>query len=479
MTALSGTALWTAEDAAAATGGKLAPGAVWSADGVSIDTRSVAPRDLFVALKGPRFDGHNFVETALSNGAAAAMIDRALPSVDAKRLLSVPDTQAGLEALARAARARSQAKIVAVTGSVGKTGTKEALAKLLSAQGPTHASAGNLNNQIGTPLSLARLPASARYAIFELGMNHENEIRPLTRLVRPHAAIVTTIEAVHLEYFSGVEGIADAKAEIFEGIEPGGAAILNRDNPQFGRLAAKAKACNVARIWSFGVAEDADARLVSADLRADGSSAEAVILGRRLRFELPLPGRHHVQNALGVLLAVAALDADVAAAAAGLSMLTAVKGRGAAIDVSLGDGHFRLIDESYNASPAAMRAAFGVLAMTAPAPGGRRIAILGDMLELGTAAPEQHAALAQDLAAAGVAQVFTAGPLMRHLYNALPAAMRGGHEDQAAALVQRAADAVRSGDVVLVKGSAGSRMGGIVAALRALAPKLGEARHAV
>ena len=254
-------ALWTAHDAAVAVGAPRLREAAWSADGVSIDSRNIAPRDLFVALKGPRFDGHDFVEAALSSGAAAAMVDRALPSVDPARLLAVPDTQVGLEALAVAARGRCKGRIVAVTGSVGKTGTKEALAKVLGEQGPTHASAGNLNNQIGTPLSLARLPADARFGVFELGMNHAGEIAPLSRMVRPHVAIITTVEAVHLEYFAGIEGIADAKAEIFEGMDGDGTAILPRDNPPISR---GSRALRRAVLDRYG----ASARITKAPRRA-------------------------------------------------------------------------------------------------------------------------------------------------------------------------------------------------------------------
>ena len=256
------TALWTAAEAAVATGAATVPGAHWVARGVSIDTRAVAPADLFVALKGPRFDGHDFVAAALSSGAASAMVDRPMPGADPARLLAVPDTQAGLEALAVAARARSAAKIVAVTGSVGKTGNKEALATLLGGQGATHASTGNLNNQIGMPLSLARMPANAVFGVFEIGMNHAGEIAPLSAMLRPHVAIITNVEAVHLEYFPDVEAIADAKAEIFAGLDADSVAILNRDNPHFARLAAAARARGVRRIWGFGEAPEAEGRLV-------------------------------------------------------------------------------------------------------------------------------------------------------------------------------------------------------------------------
>ena len=473
------TALWTAAEAAIATGSAPVAGADWAARGVSIDTRAVAPADLFVALKGPRFDGHDFVAAALSSGAAAAMVDRPMPGADPARLLAVPDTMAGLEALAVAARARSAAKIVAVTGSVGKTGTKEALAALLAAQGQTHASSGNLNNQIGMPLSLARMPAGAQFGVFEIGMNHAGEIAPLSAMLRPHVAIITNVEAVHLEYFPDVEAIADAKAEIFTGLDADGVAVLNRDNPHFARLAAAAKARGVGHVWGFGEAAEAEGRLVSVALEESGSAVRASILGRAVSFRLPLPGRHQVQNALAVLLAVAAVGGDIEAGVAALERLEPVKGRGVAIDVTISGGAFRIVDETYNASPAATRAALAVLGMTLPQAGGRRLVALGDMLELGTDAPAAHTGLAEALIAAGVDQVFTAGPLMRHLHDALPAAMRGAHAENSTALAPLVASAAHAGDIVLVKGSAGSQMSAVVAALSARGKDGSETRRAV
>ena len=473
------TALWTAAEAVIATGATPVPGANWTARGVSIDTRAVAPADLFVALKGPRFDGHDFVAAALSNGAAAAMVDRPMPDADQTRLLAVSDTMAGLEALAIGARARSHAKIIAVTGSVGKTGTKEALAALLSAQGPTHASSGNLNNQIGMPLSLARMPTTTQFGVFEIGMNHAGEIAPLSAMLRPHVAIITNVEAVHLEHFPDVEAIADAKAEIFTGLDADGVAILNSDNCHFARLAAAAKARGVGKVWGFGEAAGAEGRLVSADLEASGSVGRASILGRAVTFRLSLPGRHQVQNALAVLLAVAAVGGDIAAGVAALERLEPVKGRGIAIDVAISGGNFRIIDETYNASPAATRAALAVLGMTAPQAGGRRLVALGDMLELGVDGPAAHAGLAEALIAAKVDQVFTAGPLMRHLHDALPPAMRDAHTDNSAALAPLVASAAHVHDIVLVKGSAGSRMDVVVAALKARAQDGSETRRAV
>jgi UDP-N-acetylmuramoyl-tripeptide--D-alanyl-D-alanine ligase len=474
------TALWTALEAAQATGGAIASGASWVAQGVSIDSRRVGRDDLFVALKGPRFDGHDFVATALAEqAAAAAMVERPAPGADSTRLLVVPDTMAGLTALALRARARSAARIAAVTGSVGKTGTKEMLALALGRQGAAHASAGNLNNHIGLPLSLARMPAATRFGIFELGMNHAGEIEPLSSLLRPHVAVITTVEAVHIENFPDVAAIADAKAEIFAGMGPDGTAILNRDNMHFERLAGHAVARGIGTVWSFGEDSRSDARLVAADFGPLGSSARAVILGREVAFGLNLPGRHHVLNTLAVLLAVAAVGGDVDEAAAAMADFAPVAGRGVSVDIAVPGGSVQLIDESYNASPAAVRAALAVLAMMRPPAAGRRIAVLGDMLELGVDAPAAHAGLVTPLIEAGVDLVFTAGPLMRHLHNALPANRRGVHAEDAASLAEQVGRSVAAGDIVLVKGSAGSKMGTIVAALRDSIPATGEARHAV
>ncbi len=458
--------LWTAESAALC-GRSTAP---WRAEGVSIDSRALAPGDLFVALVGPRFDGHDFVAAAFRAGAAAALVHRVpegLPK-DAPLLLA-EDTMAALERLGRAGRQRTRARILAITGSVGKTGTKEALRRALEAQSPTFAAAGSLNNRWGVPLSLARLPRDARYGIFELGMNHAGEIRPLARQVRPDLAIVTAIEAVHLEFFASLAAIADAKAEIFEGMGPGGTAVLNRDNEFFDRLAGSASANGLARVIGFGSHAGAEARLVACEADDRGSDVSADIMGERIHYRLGLPGRHWVMNSLAVLAALQAVGADLGTGAAALCAFEALAGRGRQHEVALAGGSFRLIDESYNASPAATRAALAVLASAAPGAGGRRIAVLGDMRELGDSGPRLHAELAPDLLAAGVDLAFTAGPLMERLSEALPRERRGGHAPDAARLVPLVLNAVRPGDVVLVKGSLGSRMGPIVAVLQALA----------
>jgi UDP-N-acetylmuramoyl-tripeptide--D-alanyl-D-alanine ligase len=458
--------LWTAADAAAATGGSSI--ADWVATGVSIDTRSLAPGDLFVALRGPNHDGHGFVRTALERGAAAAMVDREVPDLSpAAPLLRVFDTLAGLGALGAAARNRSCARIVAVTGSVGKTGTKEALRLALAASGSTYASAGGLNNHWGAPLSLARLPLEAAYGVFELGMNHPGEIASLTRLVRPHIAIITTIEAAHLGFFPSVEAIADAKAEIFLGLEPGGSAILNRDNPHYARLASASIQAGAAEVIGFGAHPEAQVRLLDCVLDSDGSLVEAVLADSVVRFHLPLPGRHWVINALAVLAAVAAAGADVRRGAAGLAGLEALPGRGRRCELAWRGGILTLIDESYNASPAAMRAALAVLAATEPAPGARRVAVLGDMLELGDAAERLHRELAEPVTAANVDRVFLVGEAMAALQRVLPDEKRGGLWQSAEESIPALVRFLEPGDVVTVKGSRGVGVSRIVEQLLA------------
>jgi UDP-N-acetylmuramoyl-tripeptide--D-alanyl-D-alanine ligase len=467
---MSGTARWTAEAAIAATGGTST--APWTAVGVSIDSRTTAPGELFVALQGPRFDGHDFVAQAFARGAAAAMVARRPPALaDRAPLLLVNDTMTGMQALARAGRERVRATIIGVTGSVGKTGTKEALRLALDGQGPTHASAGNLNNQWGLPLSLARMPVGVAYGVFELAMNRPGEIAPLARLLRPDVAVITTIEPVHTAFFDTVEQIADAKAEIFAGMPPTGTAVLNRDNRYFARLRDAATAAGLGRIVGFGAHQAADVRLVDCALHATGSAVAASVMGRPIDYRLALTGRHNVQNSLAVLAAAAAAGADPVRAAGAMARLEPLAGRGRRHRLALADGDAELIDESYNASPTSMLAALRTLAMSRPGPGGRRIAVLGDMLELGRRSGDMHAALAGDIAGlpeGGVALVFTAGTDMARLHAALPAPLRGGHAPDSATLAPLVTAAIRPGDVVMVKGSLGSRMAVVVAALRAL-----------
>ncbi len=460
---MSGPVLWTADEAAAATGGY---GAVpWQASGVSIDTRTLVPGDLFVALKGPNFDGHDFVDQAPA--AAAVVVDRPISGAEVP-LLVVDDTFKALQDMGRAARARAAARVIAVTGSVGKTGTKEALRLALQAQAPTVANQGSLNNHWGLPLSLARMPRDAAYGVFEMGMNHPGEIAALSRLARPHVAVVTAVEAVHSAFFPSVEAIADAKAEVFDGMDPGGIAVLNRDNPHFDRLAAAAAARGVEAVLAFGSDPRADVRLLDCDPDGEGSRVRADVRGRVVDYVLPAPGLHWVANSLAVLAAVDAAGGEAEAAARALARLVLPAGRGRCHTVHTADGSFEVIDESYNASPVSMAAAFEVLGRRRPEPGGRRIAALGDMLELGADADALHAGLSGPLQSWGIDLVFTAGPGMVHLWEALPPTLRGGHASDANGLAPMVAVAVRPGDVVMVKGSAGSRTGRIVEALLAL-----------
>jgi UDP-N-acetylmuramoyl-tripeptide--D-alanyl-D-alanine ligase len=463
-------ALWNAADAVRACSGE-SPGG-WSASGVSIDTRSLEPGDLFVALRGPNRDGHDFVAAAFARGAAAAMVDRDLADAPGP-LLRVDDTLAGLGALARFARARSAARIVAVTGSVGKTGTKEALRLALGAFGPAFAPSGSLNNHWGVPLSLARLPPEVAYGVFELGMNHAGEIAVLTRLVRPHIALITTVEPAHLGFFGSVEAIADAKAEVFLGLEPGGVAVLNRDNAQYARLAAAAYAAGAAGIVDFGTDAQAAVRLVDCTLAAEDSRVSAAVGGRILRFRLNLPGRHWIINALGVLATVVAAGCDPQPAAEALAGLEVLPGRGRRHRLPWQGGDLTLIDESYNASPAAMAAALAVLGATIPAAGARRVAVLGDMLELGEAAAAFHRDLAEPLVAARVDRVFLVGHEMAALAAALPAAACGGWWRSAKAAIPPLLSFLKAGDVVTIKGSYGVRLGSIVERLLAESARFG------
>src|SRR5712691_13082236 len=425
--------LWTVETMAQAMRATRVGALPQSIPGISIDTRTVAAGEAFFAIKGDNRDGHEFVPAALEAGAGLAVV-----SADKRKgfpadspLLVVADVLEGLRDLARAARARSPAKIVGVTGSVGKTGTKEALRLALGRDGETHASVASYNNHWGVPLSLARCPQRARYAVFEIGMNHAGEIEPLTRLVRPQVAIITTIEPVHLEFFGSLDAIADAKAEIFLGLERGGAAVINRDNPQFARLERSAQNADVERIVSFGEHARAQARLVKCSLQSDTSTVQARIFGTDVTYKLGAPGRHLVLNSLAVLAAAVLVGADLALAALALVDLQPAGGRGARLTLDMPGGKALLIDESYNANPASMRAALALLSHANVGPLGRRIAVLGDMLELGPRGAELHRELAMAVLAHDIDLVFCCGPLMRALWEALPSRRKGGYAETA------------------------------------------------
>ncbi|MBB5689003.1 UDP-N-acetylmuramoyl-tripeptide--D-alanyl-D-alanine ligase [Roseomonas alkaliterrae] len=451
-------ALWTAAELRAATGGTLA--ADVAVQGISIDSRSIAPGDLFVALRDTR-DGHDFVADALARGAAAAMVDRDPPGVgpDAP-LLRVADTLAGLTALGAAARARSAARVVGVTGSVGKTTTKKMLRVALAAFGPAHASAASFNNHWGVPVTLARLPRDAAFAVVEMGMNRRGEIAPLSRLARPHVGVVTNIGTAHIGHLGSQAAIAEEKGDIIAGIAPGGTLVLPADSPFAARLAARAQEAGLAAM-AHGEAPGADARLLSYEGTEDGGRAEILTGGERIGLTLAAPGRHVALNACAVLAAVAALGLSPRRAAAALPAFGAPAGRGRRIRIRVPGGEALLIDDSYNASVASVRAGLAVLAAQ---PAARRIAVLGEMLELGAEGPALHACLAPDLAAA-CDLVFSCGALMEHLHRALPEARRGAHLPDSASLAPVVKAALRPGDAVLVKGSLGSRMAAVVAAL--------------
>ena len=433
--------------------------------GISIDTRTLAEGDLFVALKGDNSDGHDYVRKAFEAGAAAAAIDEAHAQAlaGAGPLYVAKDTLVALEGLGRAARSRSKARIVAVTGSVGKTTTKELLRCALASAGETHASAASYNNHWGVPLTLARMPESARFGVFEIGMNHAGEITPLVAMAQPHIAIITRIAPVHLEHFASVEAIADAKAEIFSGLQRGGVAILNRDDAQFERLRDAAGAAGVRFVLSFGESAEADATVLSCDVEGETTRVQARVLGQDLTYTIGAPGRHIAMNSLAVLMASRAAGLDLQAAARALAGFRPPAGRGQRETLQAADGPFTIIDESYNANPASMRAALDLLGA---ADGKRRIAVLGDMLELGPQARALHAAIAEDVERNQIDLVYTAGPLMQALSEAIPAERRGAHAANAAALEPIVLDALRAGDVVMIKGSNGSRMGPLVAAMR-------------
>jgi UDP-N-acetylmuramoyl-tripeptide--D-alanyl-D-alanine ligase len=461
------TALWSEAELTRALGASPSAPMSEAVRGVSIDSRTLQAGDLFFAIRGETHDGHDHVARAFEAGAPAAVVSRErAPELAVFGLVfAVEDTLEAMGRLGVAARARSKARIVAVTGSVGKTTAKEMLRAMLTHCGLTHASAASYNNHWGVPLSLTRMPRDARFGVFEMGMNHAGEIAPLARMARPHAALVTTIAPVHIEHLGSIEAIADAKAEIFLGLEAHGAAVLNRDAPEFERL-KKAAASRGASVFSFGHGPECEARLLEVEARDGGSRVKARMSGRDLAFELGAPGVHMAENALGALASADALGADLEACAAALRGFLPQKGRGERFLLPMADGPATIIDESYNANPASMRAALKLLAAAKPGPKGRRIAVIGDMLELGPKAAAMHAELAADLSANKVDLLFGAGPLTRALFDAAPASMRAAWTERSSELTDEVARTLRAGDIAMVKGSNGSRMGPLVAALR-------------
>jgi UDP-N-acetylmuramoyl-tripeptide--D-alanyl-D-alanine ligase len=462
------TLLWTAREMVTAMGGRPFGNLPEGVTGISIDSRTITPGEAFFAIKGDRVDGHDYASIAIANGASLLVVSEAkLPALGRLTvpMIVVEDVLVGLQKLGMAARDRTPATVIAVTGSVGKTTTKEMLRLTLAPSGKVHASVASFNNHWGVPLTLARMPIDTRYGVFELGMNHSGELGPLSRMVRPDVAIITTVAPAHLGNFSDVSEIADAKAEIFEGIVNGGDAILNRDNPYYERLEQAALAQGVENIHSFGQHAKAEFRLAEFDGAAEISTLWVSFGGETREVTVGAPGRHLAENAMAVLAAVSLVGADVDAAIEALANLTPVKGRGQRHRLKMPDGALTLIDESYNANPASMRAAIAVLASSQPTGEGRRIAVLGDMLEMGEFAPSVHADLAGPLLAAGIEHVWLAGPEMVALRDALPETVHVVYLETTEELSNFVTAEVRPGDVVMVKSSLGIGFGKIVSAL--------------
>lgn len=454
--------LWTSDDAASATGGQVTRS--FDITGVSIDTRTIQPGDLFVALKAAR-DGHDFVAQALEKGAAAALVSHVPEGVSSDApLLMVEDVLTGLERLGAVARSRVAGQVIGVTGSVGKTSTKEMLRAILSTQGKTHAAEASYNNHWGVPLTLARMPRDTEFAVIEIGMNHPGEIAPLAELTRPDVAMITTVAPAHMAAFESLEGIAREKADIFKGLVPEGIAVFNGDLPVTPIL---------AEAWSgetraFGEGEASFARLMSVELEDGTTRGTAVIGARPVAFALSTAGRHFAANAVGCLAVVDALGADVDKAASDLTLWAPPEGRGARETVAVAGGEIDLIDDAFNANPTSMGAALEVLAKATPSNGGKRVAILGDMLELGAAERAIHAELGQLDWLSQIDHVHCVGDLMQELHNVLPLAHQGQWFPDAAMARLALVDMVGPGDVVLIKGSKGSKVSLLVDELRAI-----------
>lgn len=451
--------LWKTREVVEATGGR-ATGS-WEATGVSIDSRTVREGELFVALKGENFDGHSYVLQALDAGAAAAVVSDVPKGLDGdERLLVVDDTEVALQRLGVAGRERSCAQVVGITGSVGKTGCKEMLRVALAATGSVYATQGNLNNHLGVPLCLANMPRDVDFAVLEMGMNHAGEIRQLSHWVRPHVSIITTVEAAHIEYFDSVGAIADAKAEIFEGMGGEGVAVLNYDNEHFSRLQKKAADDGLDRVLSFGCGDDALCQMFQYGIENMHSKVDASIAGTRMQYRLGAIGKHWGLTSVAVLAVVDALEADLPKAAAALEFFQEPEGRGRISELKVKGGHLRLVDDCYNASPVSMRAAFEKMSelRNSDCQMMRTVAVLGDMLELGSQARDLHVGLVPTLVNNQIDLVFAAGEMMKHMYDALPEAMQGDYDATAQGLAPKVVGRLQHRDLVLVKGSNGSRM---------------------
>lgn len=456
--------LWTTQDIVNATHGISAGD--WAARSVSIDSRTLEEGALFVALPGSRVDGHEHVAAALQKGAVAALVSKPVAGVDPSRLVIVKDVEKALQQLGAAARNRSAAKFIGVTGSVGKTGAKEMLRTALGALGRVHATTGNLNNHLGVPLTLANMPLDTEFAILEMGMNHPGEIAPLSRMAAPHVSLITTVEAVHIEYFPSVEAIADEKAEILAGMQ-GGVAVLNADNAHYERLKKIAQGRNMDRILSFGTAKNALCRMTHYAIDDTHSAIEATIAGTPVAYRIGTIGKHWALTSVAVLGVVDALRADLAKAAAALANFTEPKGRGQIRKLCVKGGNLRLIDDAYNASPVSVKGAIEKVAEIRDASKEqvRTVVVLGDMLELGEQAEDLHVGLVPTLVNNQMDLVFAAGSFMEKMYNALPETMRGAYKPTSRELAPVVVEALRANDLVLVKGSRGSRMDVVVDAI--------------
>jgi UDP-N-acetylmuramoyl-tripeptide--D-alanyl-D-alanine ligase len=463
--------LWTAEEMARVTSGQA--NGTWTASGLSIDTRTLKRGDVFVALRGPNFDGHNFLDHAFENGAAAVVIDSKAKSFPIPpRSILVKDTLRALNDLGTEGRRRSSAKIIAITGSAGKTSTKDALSRSLSRQGKTTSSLASLNNYLGVPLSLARMKIDDQYGIFEIGMNRTGEISALSKMVSPDLAIITNVEPAHIGNFPSIEAIASAKAEICDGLDKYGTVILNADNHYTYLLIEAAQKRGIKNIITFGTSASADAKLLSMSSDSQGSSVEADIRGRHVCYRLNLPGRHHVMNSLASLAAITAVDADLSMAVEAFGEISALPGRGKQHLLALKNGQITLIDESYNANPASMRAALEILGTAKLNSNGRRIAVLGEMLELGANSQIFHLNLLPILLDSKVDVVHLAGGEMLALFDVLPESMRGIASKNIAKITNTLISELRHNDIVLVKGSYASGAHKIVTDIKKRFPEV-------
>ncbi len=452
--------MWSSQEIVEATAGVL-HGASFAAESVVIDSRKLQHGALFVALKGNRFDGHDYIIAAFAGGAVAALVDHVPESVkNPGSFIVVADVYESLLAMARFARGRMKGRIIAVTGSVGKTGTKEAISMAASSAGKVYATQGNLNNHIGLPLSLCNLPRDAEFGVFEMGMNHAGEIAFLTRIARPDVAVITNVEEVHLEFFPNIEGIASAKAEIMEGVTSNGVVVLNRDTKTYDQLLQVARARNIERVLSFGEHVDADCRLLEYKIENLGSRIEAHIFNTPITYRLAATGKHWAIASLAALAAVTAVGADLANSAAALAHFQEPEGRGKLHRLSIAHGDITIIDDCYNASPVSVKSALTKLCEVHQSlgRGGRKIAVLGDMLELGASSPELHRSLLMPLQVNGIDKVFASGMHMKGLFDMLPSAMQGAYALEATQLAAKVTAALKADDVVLIKGSRGSRM---------------------